>query len=206
MTCLHHGLAAFTLTGLLAASAHGGYVMNLTSDGATSKTVLAGGSFTLDVMLASSDGALHNSAIFRTVFSEAGLLYETYAWGQPYETGGFFDDSSPFGGSLPVLLDASVLAGVGYPDGVVDVELSNVVFDGVFTTGVLASLTFQIPKDWAGSDQIVISLEPDTIANGFSIVSTTVANDFVLTIVVPTPAAAWGLLLIGAGRGRRRRV
>lgn len=171
------------------------YILTPVSGGASTLEVTAGESFDLDVMLASDAGDVHNSAIFRVVFSEPGLVYESYSWSSPYDTGSIFDDSAPFIDDVAVVLDALTLSGIGYPDGVVDVELSNVVAGGgVFGEGLLASLTLSVPRDFA-TGSFFISLMPDTIANGFDEIETTSRSAFEL-IVVPGPG---GLAVITAG-------
>lgn len=194
---------------LAPAAAHAGYVMSATSDGQSSVVVGLGESFTLDLFLDSNDGAVHNSAIFRVEFSDGGMLYESYVWGGSYETGGIFDDSKPFIDSLPVELDAALVAGVGFPPDVVDIEMSNVSFGGLFSTGLLASLTIRIPLEWSGPRTVSISLVNDTIANGFETVDVAIAGDFLVNIVIPAPGAV-ALLALAAvaspGAARRRRA
>lgn len=186
-------------------SAAAAYVMTPMSGGASTIQVMPGDSFALDIMLTSDASDVHNSAIFRAVFSAPGLLYEGYSWSSPYETGSIFDDSSPFIDDLAVLLDEQSLSGTGYPDGVVDFELSNVVAGGgVFGEGLLASLTFIVPDDFAlGS--VFIDLAPDTIANGFDEIFTAAGSTFEL-VVIPAPAGFVILLIPGLAGGRRRRL
>ncbi len=209
MNRLSRTFSVAVATAFLAGAAHAGYVMSASSGGQSSVTVGLGESFTLDLFLDSNDGAVHNSAIFRIEFSDGGMLYENYVWGGPYETGGLFDDSNPFIDNLPVLLDAGLVAGVGFPTDVVDIEMSNVSFAGPFSTGLLASLTFTVPLEWSGPTTVSISLVNDTIANGFEIVDVDIAGDFLVNIVIPGQGSL-ALLAVAAlaspGASRRRRA
>ncbi|MCA9309585.1 MAG: hypothetical protein KDA21_00130 [Phycisphaerales bacterium] len=194
-----------TLAGLVGVgSASGAYMVAATSNGMSSRTVQPGNSFQLDIELSSDASDQINSAILRLVFSDAGLQYNAYDWSDPFEDGSITDDSTPGTPELPALIDADSLAGVGYPAGVVDVELSNVILTSSrFGSGVLISLTLTVPSDWAGEDTVVISTIPDTLANGFNEVMATPGQAF--TLVIPTPAAS---LLAGAAGWvvvRRRR-
>lgn len=186
-------------------SAMGDYVLSVVSDGASSLEVRPGDSFGLDIVLASDAAEVHNSSIFRLVFSDSGLWYDRYAWSAPYETGSIFDDSSPFIDDLSVQIDALTLAGVGYETGVIDIELSNVVpSGGVFGDGLLVSLDFTVPADLAPGS-LFIDVAPDAFANGFGKIATTAGTTFEL-LIVPSPGG-FGLILLGGffrrSRGRR---
>ena len=135
-----------TLAGLVGVgSASGAYMVAATSNGMSSRTVQPGNSFQLDIELSSDASDQINSAILRLVFSDAGLQYNAYDWSDPFEDGSITDDSTPGTPELPALIDADSLAGVGYPAGVVDVELSNVILTSSrFGSGVLISLTLVV--------------------------------------------------------------
>lgn len=182
-----------------------GYMMSLTSGGQASANVAPGDSFTLDVSIAADGSEQHNSSIFRVVFSMGGLRYLGYEWSSPYLNGTIDDDSKPLDSSLPVVLGDLTLAGVGYPAGVVDVELSNVLPIGPnFGSGIVVSLLLQVPEDYDGADEVLISLAPDQIALNGDEVSTRTGEAFTLVV----PSGGWGALstvvLCGLSARRRR--
>ena len=194
------GMAA--IVALVGSPLRASYTILPRSGGAAGLDVAPGESFPLNVILASDAGDRHNSAIFRVVFKEdglpaPGLEYLSYSWASPYTTGSVWDDSHPQVSALPVALDANTLAGGGYSPGVVDLELSNVVptGGGTFSEGSLATLGLKVPVAFAPGRTIMISIEPDTIANGFTEIATTAGPDFALHIV-PEPAGI-GLCLVG---------
>jgi hypothetical protein len=116
---------------LLPSAARADYILTPVHDGNSSAIVEPGDSVTLTIDLDSNAGDEHVLSLFRVVFSSPGLIYESYAWAQPpYANGTPDDDSRPVIGELPVLLTAETLSGLGYADGVVDIELSNVTEDG----------------------------------------------------------------------------
>src|SRR5262249_30976138 len=130
-----------------------------------------------------------------------GLVYDSYSWSAPYAANSIFDDSKPLLGSLPVTLDEFTLAGPGYPAGVVDVELSNAAA-GLFSQGLLATLSLTVPLNYRGGDQLV-SVVPDPFAHGFQVIDTTAGAGF--QIIVPAPPALALLAMLGCGTARRRR-
>jgi len=194
----------------LAATAHAGYVASVVNaqDGSNLVGVLPGRTFNVDVRLdADPDGpqdVAHNSAIIRLIADVEGLIVNAVTWQAPYENGTFFDDSTPSATDLPLPLTADTLTGTGYPDDVIDMQLSNVVDTGTFATGIIASIEFELAADYAGPIEFNLSVDPDTIADGFEIVETTAANP--LTIFIPAPGAALaiaGVALTTAARRRR---
>lgn len=190
----------------VAAPVRAGYMMSVTSGGASSASVLPGDSITLQIAMTADASETHNSAIFRVMFSNPGLRYMGYLWEAPYLNGTFDDDSKPLGGSLPVVLDDLTLSGVGYPADVVDVEMSNVLPIGPnFGSGIVASMTFEVPFDYTGEGEIQIALAPDQIALNGQDVETRTGGVF--TLVIPSPGFSAVALLVGAfgvsGRGRR---
>jgi hypothetical protein len=202
---ISRGVILACVVGASGGSTSASYVMTPVSNGATFLEITPGESFQLDIELSSSGDVVHNSAIFRVIFSEPGISYDGYSWANPYETGSMFDDSDPFIDELSVQLDASTLTGLGYPDEIVDVELSNVVAGGgVFAHGLLVSMDLTVPADFAlGS--VFIDLMPDTLANGFDEIPTTSVQSFEL-VVVPGPGALAFLALAGLARRSRRRI
>jgi hypothetical protein len=198
---VHAGVLALALVLLDASAARAAYVLTPFSGGFNTITVAPGGSFSLDLVLTSEAADEHNSAIFRVVFSEPGLIYSGFTWQSPYTLA--YDDSKPNTG-FDILLDAATLSGPAYPDGVVDIELSNVVEPGTFTTGTLVRLDLAVPADYSGAPTVYISAAPDTIANGFDIIDTAAGGDF--TLNVPEPAAWTIVSLVGAVALLRRRA
>lgn len=199
--------AGVVLAGLAGVgTASGAYMVGATSNGMASRTVQPGNSFQLDLVLTSDASDEINSAISRLVFSEGGLLYTGYSWTAPFENGSVTDDSVPkMPDDLPALLDEDTLSGVGYADGVVDVELSNVILTADrFGEGILVSLMLTVPSDYMGEETIVISPVPDTFANGFDVVQALPGGSFTLIIPAPAGVALGGLAGIGLLNRRRR--
>lgn len=176
-----------TAVAAMGSQAHASYIVTPRVNGSNAAIVAPGQSFNVDIVLNSNANDVHNSAIVRVVFSAPGLMYESYAWSAPYQTGSIFDDSHPGLGALPALLTARLLSGPGYPSGVVDIELSNVVPSGVFGAGMLASLSLSVPLNYAGPSQISISAAPDTIANGFNVIAAQ-GGEALVVQVVPAPS------------------
>ncbi|MBC7771464.1 MAG: hypothetical protein H7210_03100 [Pyrinomonadaceae bacterium] len=168
----------------------------------TSITRTPGQSFDLDITLTSDAADQHNSAIFRVVFSSPGLVYQDYEWSTPYVTGGIFDDCLPPIADLPVIISPQLVQGPGFPAGVSDIELSNVVGSGTFGVGLLARLTFLVPSDYAGADQMTISVAPDTFARGFDEIPTLAGTSVLVTIPAPVTST---MLILGLGVGVPRR-
>ena len=191
---------------LIAAPTEADYIVTPLVEGMSSVTVEWGDSFTLDLDLSSDAGDTHNSAIIDVIFAEPGILYEAYEWAAPYVTAPPYDDSAPILAALPLLLDADTLAGPGYPDGVVDVELSNVLIGGTFGEGTLVSLDLTVPADFGYEGSVFIAASPDTIADGFDVIPSTGGQVFEL-VVVPEPSGGAVLLAVFLGvlRYRRRR-
>ena len=176
-------LAAVLMFWMALACARGDYVMSLSSGGTNAVTVARGGAVNLDVVLTSTAADGHNSAIFRLIATAPGLSYESYSWQAPYLNGTLDDDSKPLMKDLPTVLTASTLQGLGYPADIVDVELSNVTGDGSdFTNGTLVSLVLRVPADYQGPESITITGAPSAIANGFTLVPTTMAGSFTITV------------------------
>lgn len=164
-------------------NARAAYSLFLASEGAAGRNVQVGESFKLDIILVSDGSDVHNSAIFRLIFSAPGLFYDSYSWNPPYSNGTAEDDSKPLHQRLPLRLEAKTLSGIGYAAGVVDVELSNVTGSQPgFGAGILASLILSVPLDYAGPTNITVTAQPDSFANGFDIISTAASNNFVVTI------------------------
>ena len=179
------------------------YTLTPLAGGLSSATIAAGEAFDLDVVLDSDGGDEHVSAIFRVVFSQGGLEYQSCLWKGAYSTGSIDDQSVPGSGgaALPRLLDEDSLAGPGYPDGVVDVELSNVTDAGTFGVGPLVTLSLLAPPGTL-QQTITISVVPDTFDDGAAEVPASAGPDFALT--VPEPATFLLLCAAAATILRRR--
>lgn len=207
----------FSLLGLLCAllatalpGANAAYTVAITSGESSRRTVALGESFELDIRIGSDGFDLHDSAILRVVFSAPGLVYQSYAWFPPYHNGTGEDDSKPLLTKLPLRLDAGSLVGVGYPSDLVDLELSNVTGGrDKFASGTLVRLRLVVPQDYGGPDIVRVQVEPDTIANGFSVVEAFPDREFHLlitnrvtkqTVLVPA-VAAWKFQADGSDQG-----
>ena len=202
-------LARLTIAAVSAVSsaAFGAYTITPLHNGGTSAEVAPGEAFDLDIVLTSNAADAHNSAIFRVGFSEPGLLYDAYLWVAPYQTGTIWDDSDPLLSGLPLVLAASTLSGPGYPAGVVDIELSNVVpiGQGRFDEGLLTTLMLTIPSDFEKDQSVWISVFPETIASGFDVIPTTAGPAFELRVVPEPASVALWLSALAACLSRRRR-
>ena len=203
-------LTAMVCVLVLSSPAVGSYIITPLSGGSSTATVFLGDTISLDVALTSDASDEHTSAIYRVVFSAAGLSYDSYLWAAPYTDGTDDDDSKPPATHLPALLHAVTLSGQGYPDGVIDVELSNVT-DGSefppskFGTGVVTTLMLRVPPDYPAPSTIMITVEHDTLADGFVVVPTTDGTPFELTILPePTTLALLGTAVLSALMMRRR--
>ena len=191
------------------------YIITPLSDGSSSITVAPGDSFDLDIVVDYAlvgDSDVSMSAIFQVIFSSEGLNYKDYAWGAPYLTGGPDGTSDPQLPELATLLDTN-----SYPStpSVVDAYMSNSLDDAPwFTTGLLVTLTLEVPSDYFGPDIVTIGVEPDQFFNPnwmpggdeSPLILATAGDDFTLTIV-PEPSALLLLApaLLGiAGVVRRR--
>ncbi len=198
------------LSALLALSAvkwaSADYILSPISDGQSERTVNRGQSFDLDLVLSTDGADVHDSAIFRVIFFEPGLRLESYLWAAPYETGTIWDDSDPFLSDLPLTLNAATHDDPSDPpEGIVDIELSNVVPppEGDFGAGTLVSLSIAVPVNFA-AQTVFIGVIPDTLANGFSEIPTTAGAVFQLH-VVPEPSTAIAVFAFSALLARRRR-
>lgn len=198
------------VVGLCAGGAHAQYVVTARSLGLDSRTVAPGETFSLDIAITGAAGDRHQAAVFRVVFSYAGLEYDAYAWAGPYENGTLDDFSTPDDSMLPLLLDADSLAGPAFPLGVTDIEMQNVLPLGApdFTSGKLLTLTLRVPLDWSGPDQVQINVVPDQFTRfvGGQEIAVPAAAGTPFTLVVPAPGigAAGVFLMMAAGCRRRR--
>ena len=195
----------------LAVPASADYVVSpRSSDGLSSKTVIAGESFDLDIVLESDASDVHDVPLFQVVFSKPGLTYLSYTWMSPFANDGDGsvsfpdDDSRPLLKDLSVTLDADTLSRTQDPAGVVDVELSNSA-DSDFGVGVLVTMTLEVPSDWSPiPDSVLINVVPDTFTSGFATIPTTAGQEFTLNII-PEPASL-GLLALGSLASIGRKV
>jgi hypothetical protein len=195
-----------TICGVTMLSAQTGladYLLTPLSGGANSLTVQWGASFTLELELTSNANDQHNSAITEVLFTEPGLVYESYTWGAPYTDDPLYDDSTPGFTVLPTVIDADAFIDPLNPT-LIDIELSNVVIGSTFGTGTLATLTLSVPDNFGFVGSIFIVAQPDTFANGFDEIRTTGGPLFELEII-PEPAGML-LLLLGLVAQRRSRI
>jgi hypothetical protein len=184
-----------------------------TSD--SSVSVAPGGTFAVDFVLSSNASDVHNSIIFRPIFSAPDLVLQTYNWtgGYTNATGpGQLDDSTPNvvdqldGRAVtPTSISATTFSG---PAGVVDVEMSNAQF-GTFAVGNVVTLTFLVPAGWSGPNTVTIDVVPDTIQNGIGGPSIVTTSGGPLTVnIIPEPASLGfvGVAAVGLLAARRRRA
>lgn len=190
-------------SGLRPGSAEAAYILTAKSAGASSALVTRGNSFDLDIALTSGAADQSNSAVFRIVFSDPGLVLNSYTWKAPYTNPLPVDDgSTPKLTALPVTLTSSTYATPGEP-GTIDINLDHVLSSGKFTSGPLLTLTLTVPANYSGPGTISITPVPDTFADGFATVTTTGGPAFVLA--VPEPSSLGVLLLVSVAALRRRR-
>jgi len=171
---------------LFAAPLRADYVMTATIGGATRIGIHPGESISIDLTLVSDAGDVHNSLITRVFFTEAGLTYDGYAWNAPYSNAPPGDDSTPDNAALPQVLDPNTLISPQAP-GLVDLELSNVLFSGVFGSGRFVTLNFTVPPDLQFIGSIFVGAVPDTVADGFDEIATEPGALLQLVIVPSCP-------------------
>lgn len=147
----------------------------------------------------------HNSAIFRVAWSVPGMTLLSYQWSAPYDTGGLFDDSRPVLTLLPAVITPNLVAGFGYPEGVCDIELSNVIPPGraSFLTGEIARLSFRVDPSLPQST-FSLSVIPDTFALG-SQVRAVEAGPAIGFFVIPSAGSVQALVVGCMLSSRRRR-
>jgi hypothetical protein len=193
---------------LAAAPADAAYMMTPLSGGQNQRQLAWGQSFTLDIALTSNTtpADTHTSALFQVRFTQPGLVMTSATWAAPYVTGGPNDFSVPAVATLPVTLGPSTLAGGLYPPGLTDIEFGNALVGQTFSTGNIVSMSFTIPANFGYTGPIFISLNPDEMASGFSVVPTSAGQVFRLDVVVPTPGVASLAGIAGVMAMRRRRA
>jgi hypothetical protein len=171
---------------ITAESVQADYLVNLTSQGASSAAVQVGGALELDVMLTADGGSVHSSADLRVVFSASGLSYRGYLWTLPYTTASGDDASRPGLAALPVVLGPGTVQVAGTGSEAVDLYLSNLIAGPEsFGGGRLVRLQLAVPADYAGPERIVIQAEVQALADGFRVVPARAGVPFELR-VVPT--------------------
>lgn len=184
---------------ILASRVHAGVATLELSSGADVIVVSPGEAFSIDVVLEAPEGVTHNSSLFSLIFTQPGLIFESYSWAAPYENETVFDFSSPLWSELP----QPVVPGLN-PGPASEVMLSNVVASGWFGSGVLVTLSLRVPGDWTEQSGIGIAVIPDSFADGFEMIEV-VGGDGVLVSVVPSVGGAWVLLCSGIVQSARRR-
>ncbi len=172
----------------------GAYVITPMTGGKNQVQVLPGEEFKLDIVLSSDNMDKHDTSIFRVKFSVPGLICQSYQWSTPYLNQTDDDDSTPLWDSLPLALQADTLQGSGYPENIVDIELSNTADDD-FDSGLLVSIILQVPETWNLDDELIfVDVVPDSFTNGFNEITT--SSGPCLTITIPEPVS---FVLIGMG-------
>jgi len=206
---------------LLAGSASADYILSPFKHGAygvREDTVGPGGSFELDLFLDSDASDQTITAIFQVTFSSEGLVYESYDWQIPFANGTIDDDSKPPLNLLPETLSAGTLSGVGRPDGVVDIELSNATDSPTgppppFGTGVLVTLSLSVPSDYSGPQTVTLDVVPEEegffagiVGGELVYVQTDGGASFVLNIPEPGTLSLLALGALPLIRRRKRRA
>lgn len=178
------------------------YILTPLSGGLDEITVSPGDSFTLDLILSSNAGDTHLSSAFSLIFSDSGLMYESYSWGAGYTNGGIDDISIPGLGDLPTPITSSSY-GIT-PD--IDIYFENLTDDGQeFGSGTIISVLLLVPSGWTPlPDTVFISVLPDLFFDGFNPITTTAGPDFTLHII-PAPPCLYLLAIAGFANVSRRR-
>ncbi len=167
---------------LLVSIVLGDYTIFVQNNESDALTVNPGDSFNLDIRLETDNSDIHDSAIFRLVFSKPGLEYLSYYWSSPYPNETDDDDSTPIISDLPIVIKADSLAGIGYPSNTVDIELSNSA-DTDFNSGLLVKLTLKVPESWQSIyEMMAVSIIPDTLADGFRVINSVSGSPMTLKI------------------------
>ena len=185
-----------------AEQASGDYILRPLVGGSSQASVLPGESFTIDFVLSGGANDRHDACEFLVVFSSPGFFLNSYAWRLPYSM--LFDLSTPSASQLPVDITASLLQGGSLPEDEVDIVLSNLTDSGDFGSGVLVSMSLQVPLAWSGPDVVDILVIPELFSNGFAPVVANAAES--LTVTIPVPSALSVLAIHPLFMTRRRRV
>ena len=173
----------------MASVATADYTLTPQINGETVIVVGQGGLFSLDLVLTIDANDFHDSAIFTVEFSEPGFIYEGYAWGAPYETGGIDDWSEPALGDLPVTIGVDTYEDLpGFDANAADVYFENLTplgsneepLDDMFTTGTLVTMDLRVPIGAPIWSIIEITAVPDSFDNGTELVTTTGGTLFLL--------------------------
>lgn len=186
---------------LVVAAAHADYVVTPLAGGVSAVDLQWGDSLTIDLVLSSDAGDVHDSAIVQLIFTAPGLVYESYAWAAPYTSAPPLDDSTPILADLPAVLDVDSFYDPVSPT-LVDLELSNVLIGATFGSGTLVSLDFTVPADFGFEGTLYVAATPDTLAHGFDEIPTAAGTPLTLNII-PEPATLLALLA-GVFLSRRR--
>jgi len=209
LTCAVTGLGVFGP----ATPSVSAYVVSVESEFGDTFDVAPGQTFDVSIVLTDAGGALeHNAAILFVNFlldegSGLGVVLEGAVWAAPYETGTFTEDSTPLSGDLPQELTPDLFVRPGAAEGLTDIELSNVLLSGSFTSGTIVTLALSVLEGAAFGSEIVITAEADTISLGFDEIGTE-SGFGVIARVVPGPAgmrlfAISGVMCLGRRRSGR---
>jgi hypothetical protein len=193
-------LALFALVPCVPAGAD--YILTPLSGAADDVTLEPNDTLIVELAVTTDAADSHDSAIFRVVFSQPGLVLESYQWHGNYGTNPDYDDSFPLLAELPLAVTAGVFPSLQFP-GEVDVEMSNLTEQGLFGEGTLVTLTLTIPGDFP-EGTFTVAVAPDTFDGPGGGVPTTPGS--VLTVhIVPEPACLLTLAAAAPLLARRRR-
>lgn len=183
-------LISLVVCSIAVTAAYGEYTLTPKVGGAGVVKKDPGESFTIDFLLTSDANDVCTSAVLEVGFSRDGLRFDSYAWGSPFETGGWADGSDPSPEMGPLLNSGDLISGNVYFD--------NFVETGEYSTGVLLALTLTIPSDFPAVGSVAINVLPHPdlwFENDSGPVSARRGTD--LIVQVPEPATM-SLLVLGA--------
>lgn len=173
------------------------YTMSLLSGGANSATVDPGQSLSVDLVLATSDGAMHDGNDLNISFSRDGLVLTSWDWASPeFVSGGASDftriapSPAPSGASLRSSLPQALTSTFGIGFGA-----NTDAFGSLFGTGTLISFGLTVPDSYEPGDVMMDVSGTFTDFVNFTDPQGTSTGPFTLHIT-PEPAT---LMLLGIG-------
>ena len=163
------------------------YQMELKGGNGVQHVVYAGTRVRVMVSLAATSNEFHNACLFRMECSRPGLVLESYTWFAPYDNLSVADDSIPSLQYLPHTLGENSLLGLGYPDNVVDFQLSNVTPGTLFfRSGDLVEVSFRVPETFP-LGQLVLTPVIEGISSRFDLVPVLPVQSLTLNIEARPP-------------------